>query len=650
MFLELYDLEFEKLVDYLNSKNEIDRKKILKDENIKRKLICSNIEDFSIISKNENLMLELLDSSGIEMLKDDYMLDEKLRYILRSKCEYVDVLFKNKDFDKLFWDFVDNNHYDILFLLDDEVPVIELLNYINQDGKDRNEKTRFLSHANPNIMSNLIKEKKLDLDSISVLLDCGGLSIIEEILSHDDRVVLSECSFHQLYKILSSVKIPKILFDDDLVSRIVSITNVNDYRFLIEKAKFLNDVFVIEDSRKKFYEEEFKNYNKELDMLGEYAKIYEEFKEKIKSVYSKDVSSLVDTIYNSFNFYESKSQESTYRNALFDVCSKNDVEGFMKFLQRESSIKTTDMIVDYHFEDVYYNFCLDLEQLLHFQEAGVKILDDNSIEKYKKILNLDNLSMSEKMDFHRELLKENQKDAFYDDFRKTKDECYKMINDSILNRRNLQKYKNEELSLKYGVPIYFVSDDPFLALVKSLKVSKDSILTEDDMRSFNDAGSFSIDSNSICQTFSTTSYNIIYEEFPIDQMVHIFPADSYSSYKREVGVGNSFVNYLFTPQELSTYVSGYARYNELVIAQRNESRKNNDLNDSLKEVKKFGIYCYDKFTENDVLSAKKLGIGIVVVDAKNYSLKYTNSLKRVDVNRYFDGYMSLNDDMHSKRR
>ena len=67
-----------------------------------------------------------------------------------------------------------------------------------------------------------------------------------------------------------------------------------------------------------------------------------------------------------------------------------------------------------------------------------------------------------------------------------------------------------------------------------------------------------------------------------------------------------------------------------------------------------GIYCYDNFEELDVISAKKLGIGIVLVktnayDAKNPNQDHIEQLKKsiTDIHQYITDVRS--DDM-SKRR
>ena len=47
----------------------------------------------------------------------------------------------------------------------------------------------------------------------------------------------------------------------------------------------------------------------------------------------------------------------------------NNKTGLRLFLAQESRLQISNMIIDYHFEDIPYNFFLDVRQLCQFQKG-----------------------------------------------------------------------------------------------------------------------------------------------------------------------------------------------------------------------------------------------------------------------------------------
>lgn len=113
---------------------------------------------------------------------------------------------------------------------------------------------------------------------------------------------------------------------------------------------------------------------------------------------------------------------------------------------------------------------------------------------------------------------------------------------------------------------------------------------------------------------------IIFDNFNIDQVVHMFPVDSFSGYTRGEKATDRVIE-LLTPKE---FTGRSKDYNEVIIAQKNVSKPNN-MDDRLPLPKPFAIYCYDEIGPNDIESAKNLGIGIVVVNTKKYNIETNNS-------------------------
>lgn len=281
------------------------------------------------------------------------------------------------------------------------------------------------------------------------------------------------------------------------------------------------------------------------------------------------------------------------------------------------------MIIDYHFEDVYFNVLKDIEILCNFYEIGGIILSEEEYKLYNSILHLDELSYSEKIKLHEKMKSYNFKEKFYDDIRKAKNKSYQMINQEILNEEKLKRFQNEELSNRYGVKVYVLDGQPFKALVKSFNEGKTFALETQFVHNYSLYGSFSLDGSDKLKTFKDPRqyYNFLYEGINEEQVIHTFSVDSFSSrpIKYDNNLTNRF-NEILTPEALLTNSNDY---NEILIRQASES-KPLEIDERIPVPKMIALYCYDEITSYDVETAKALGVGIVLILTRNYS-KRANS-------------------------
>ena len=151
-----------------------------------------------------------------------------------------------------------------------------------------------------------------------------------------------------------------------------------------------------------------------------------------------------------------------------------------------------------------------------------------------------------------------------------------------------------------------------------------------DMVSTIDGGSYSLDGSAKLNTYRDphVMYNLVFGDFPTSQIVHMYPVDSYSKYIRTSSHKTTKRVYeLYTPTE---FVEKSSNYNEIVLAQPNVRRVGDELNEQLALPTILGIYCYDEFTLEDVMSAKNLNVGIVVVKTKSYDVKSEGRLTMME--------------------
>lgn len=612
------NLDYDQLVKYLLTAPTEEKKLILKNQEIKRKLICpENRHEFSWLAQenSKDIIPYLLDGEGIEILKESEYLIDKMNAILTSNAIYVDTIVSFKAFQKIIFDNFDELK-DYLYVLTpvsgqyliktaekQNFNLMELISKFSQQTQTEVLKTQelsnedyweMISYAYEETASMLLEEK-----SVGKSLTNIRLPIIETIASKD-------------------IKLPyQILEEPEFIKRISEITDVKTYRFLVNDLEKSNDVEKLEKAREKYYENQINSFNKKSGMF----KVYEALYEKLASMEEINPFSLMQT---AREIFKDASDDEIFNllNQINKLKLESGLNGIKEFLKEKSNIMLGNMIIDCHFKDYYLNVLKDVKQLCNFDVLGGNVLSNDKIEIYKKIIEINNLSYEEKLELNTKLGKKNYVEEFYNDVRNSRNKMYSLIREEILNEDKISKYLDKEETDKFGVNIYRLEGEPFFALVKSFSINKAFELSSGDIHSYKDSGSFSIDASNKLRTFHDPkdNYNLIFNNFNIDQVVHMFPVDSFSGYTRGEKATDRVIE-LLTPKEFT----GRSRnYNEVIIAQKNIG-KPSDMDDRLPLPKPFAIYCYDEIGPNDIESAKNLGIGIVVVNTKKYNIEKNDS-------------------------
>lgn len=108
------NLDYDQLVKYLLTAPTEEKKLILKNQEIKRKLISpENRHEFSCLAQenSKDIIPYLLDGEGIEILKESEYLIDKMNAILTSNAIYVDTIVSFKAFQKIIFDNFDELKY-----------------------------------------------------------------------------------------------------------------------------------------------------------------------------------------------------------------------------------------------------------------------------------------------------------------------------------------------------------------------------------------------------------------------------------------------------------------------------------------------------------------------------------------------------------
>ena len=627
----------------------------------KREIINSNKQDFLDFLYNDlsGEILNLLDDEGVEYLKKYSDITDRITYIL-NYSNYVDFLFNNQKFLDLFLSTdiskyyaslknLNNKTYDLIvnrcLELNKDVNLIgQLISYFNKDYQLKfidkydypNDLIYEMLKRNPKILDKKILEKyNIDLTSHNIsikgLIDAGkSLSFEDMAKRNGDSFVSSDGEIFLLSSDLLNTEVAQKLWNE---------LNVYEYRFLINDANYCGDPTNL-NNYAKTKEEEF-------ILNTDYPKIYQNIFNMINKLSNLDSSSneYRDIFRNLIRQIQIFPNE--YTN-LRELIFNGEFAETINLITKSLDEKKSDYIIDYHFEENYYNVMYDLKELLEFYYAGNIDIPEDRLYLYQQIVNIDMLSSQEKIELHNELKQYNMMEIFYDDMSFARKQVRKAIKDYSMVKEELVKFKDEELSNEYGVDVYNIEDNPFFAIVKS------NINREDNLPV---GHSYSLVGNGCISVFGTPEYNDTYvydsSDLNPEQIVHVFPRDSFTMYKPFSFTSNATdrVEQLMMPDEL---LYNKRTYNEILILEH--GRTQTDIDSRIPKLKKIALYCVDQITAKDVETAKIHNIGIMLINSKKYNkgIEMPSSIYRHLGNDDFNTYMSNGDsyeiEEHKKNR
>lgn len=612
-----------------------------------KEIINSNKQDFLDFLYNDlsGEILNLLDDEGVEYLKKYSDITDRITYIL-NYSNYIDLLFNNQKFLDLFLSTdiskyyaslknLNNKTYDLIvnrcLELNKDVNLTgQLISYFNKDYQLKfidkydypNDLIYEMLKRNPKLLGKKILEKyNIDLTSHNIsikgLIDAGkSLSFEDMAKRNGDSFVSSDGEIFFLSSDLLNTEVAQKLWNE---------LNVYEYRFLINDANYCGDPTNL-NNYAKTKEEEF-------ILNTDYPETYQNIFDMIKKLSNLDSSSneYRDIFRNLIRQIQIFPNE--YTN-LRELIFNGEFAEAINLITKSLDEKKSDYIIDYHFEENYYNVMYDLRELLKFYYAGNIDIPEDRLYLYQKIVNIDMLSSQEKIELHNELKKYNMMEIFYDDMSFARKQVRKAIKDYSMVKEELVKFKDEELSNEYGVDVYNIEDNPFFAIVKS------NINREDNLPV---GHSYSLVGNGCISVFGTQKYNDTYvydsSDLNPEQIVHVFPRDSFTMYKPFSFTSNATdrVEQLMMPDEL---LYNKRTYNEVLILEQGSMQT--DIDSRIPKLKKIALYCIDQITAKDVATAKIHNIGIMLINSKKYNkgIEMPSSIYRHLGNNDFNTYMS----------
>lgn len=631
------------------------------DSDKKRKIINSSKGEFINFLNNDynGEIINLLDDEGVDYLKEYIDIEGRITYIL-SWSKYANSLFNNQRFLDLFLSTDISNYYATLSMLDERTCnlivnrcielnkdmkfISELIGYFNKDYQLKfidkydypNDLIYEMLKRRPNIVGKKILEKyNIDLlshnISIKNLVDAGKSLAFDEMAKRNGDSYVS--SGVEIFFLSSD------LLNMDVAQKLWNELNVYEYRFLINDANYCGDPTNL-NNYAKTKEEEF-------ILNKEYPESYKNIFNMINKLSNLDSSS--NEYHDIFRNLIRQIQifPNEYTN-LRELIFNGEFDEVINLITKSLEEKKSDYIIDYHFEENYYNVMYDLRELLEFYYAGNIDIPEDRLYLYQQILNIDILSSQEKIELHNALKQYNMMEIFYDDMSFARKQVRKAIKDYSMVKEELVKFKDEELSNEYGVDVYNIEDNPFFAIVKS------NINAEDNLPV---GHSYSLVGNGCISVFGTPKYSDTYvydsSDLNPEQIVHVFPRDSFTMYRpfSFTDQATNRVEQLMMPDEL---LYNKRTYNEILILER--GKKETDIDSRIPKLKRIALYCVDQITAKDVETAKIHNIGIMLINSKKYNkgiempASVYRHLGNDDFNIYMKNGTSYEIEEHKKNR
>ena len=397
-------------------------------------------------------------------------------------------------------------------------------------------------------------------------------------------------------------------------------SNFSEFRRNINAIEKYNDPLIIQSKLAKYYDELIDEYDRDRGIFRYYGEILDN-PSLLKSRKRDDFIFNFDVKYM-FSPYMDYDNDG---NMFFE-----NSDELLDKLKSITNLKLSEVIVDALFCDSIYNVWLNIREMLRYNEKMMpsdRIIADERVSFYELIFNFDNVSSDDKIELFNKLKDKNVNSMFYDDLRKLKDYAYDRIRDDMFVISNNGDKISDELSKKYGTPVYDLRDSKYTMMVRALGCRYQ-------VGTNNSRDCYSIVSDENNEVYQHGNYDNIYgySSFDNDRVIHMLEMDSFSSDIRDRSGVSRYVNRIMTSKELT---NGSSWYSEVDIANRK------DDNGKYETMKPDFVVAYDTISDINVIESIRLGIPIVLI--KKSLLKDSDRIDtgfKDDVDAYnsFDGY------------
>ena len=350
--------------------------------------------------------------------------------------------------------------------------------------------------------------------------------------------------------------------------------NINYIIDTLGNTNILNKVY-------SYYDEILNTYNKDTKLFKDYEKCLKEI-EEYGFIRKKDRE---DYLINKKLYYN------------FDIEFINNPK---VYLQKLTSKKISEIVVDYLFSDNIYNVFLNLEEIIRYHENNnLSLISKNVLDFYKKIYFIDSLDNTEKLELLNIFKDTNIDMMYYYHLNLMKIDSYKKINNKLLKINDNKIYDYQD---KNGYLLARSLHTPWTLKTTNIRDSY-----------------FIIDLNN--PKLFHNDYLYGYNNLNINKIIHVSNKDAASTNNKKE---NIFVNRIMNIDELTK-----GKMNEIQIL--------NDYKDNYNISRKPDyIIAIEKVSDKVLNESKRLDIPIVIIrkekinniheDNNMLNVTYTNNL------------------------
>lgn len=398
---------------------------------------------------------------------------------------------------------------------------------------------------------------------------------------------------------------PDVVYQRSFFDSIKS-TSLLQFRRNINLVQYLRPTFYLEQKVDSYYEELLKQYDEKMGLFLEYQNLLKIF-----------LSGKYEVLENYKDYHYLVNEEMIIQ--LEDYLRYQDGENLAyDYLSRNTRQKISEIVVDGLFRDTIYNVWINIREILRYHnglEKREKFLNQDRLDFYQKILEIDHMNNLDKIQMYHELKENNIALLFYQDWYKVRKHSYQKMKNSLFRVKEKGNLFCYQKSLQNQVPIYELNGDDFFMIVSCRKRYTES----DSARRH----CYTLISSYNMEVFSKRNFIYGYSDFSLDEVMHIFEHDIASS--SNFGTNSfttSFVNRIMTPEQIS-YSKGYSEI------QMVNKRKENDSEHFLIRKPNY-LVVFDEIEERHLMEAKRLHIPIVVIPTSKYLDKIRKNSKSQD--------------------
>ena len=300
---------------------------------------------------------------------------------------------------------------------------------------------------------------------------------------------------------------------------------------------------------------------------------------------------------------------TNYHNFLFcdNELSNVNLDNLNSQINYISNRWVNEYIISYFFRDSYYNFMVNLFQMVNYLGQTKKILvDSNHLKIYNQFRGLSNMSFSDKIAFFKKHVNCEYLEIFYDDMRKVKNDSYQVLVNSSIKLNHDSSIYNKDISNIKGIDIYYLKGEEFYAFVKTFAIQRNDKSNHYDHINLIDNSlghSFSYISNNNIGTIDYLQKNvaILYDDIDFNNIMYVHHADLHS---KKMATQDDYLsekhNEILTPNAL---IAQTKNYNEVYI---------------IGKLKPKALICYGEITSDDYDFAKRYNLSILLINNKKY--------------------------------